>query len=101
MSTQHMEALRRANVIRSARSFMRRRIGEADRSLSPRLAAGVVLEVPPEAESMPAFDLLKSINGYGVVRARKVLRAAGVPEHRDLASLTDRQRAALAERLSP
>jgi hypothetical protein len=67
---QHIRALERANRVRLA-----------------------------EAETMQVCDLLLSQRRWGHQRARKVLSAIPISENKELGSLTERQRLALAQKL--
>lgn len=89
---QHLRALERANRVRLARAEMKRDI--ADGNLS---ASEVILGCPWQAHSMSISDLLMSQNRWGHARCRRLLNAIGVPENKPVGTLTERQRAALAE----
>jgi hypothetical protein len=93
---QHIRALARANEVRLARAELKRGVahGRID-------VADVVLNPPPEAESMMIADLLMSQRRWGVTRCRKLLQLIPVSENKTVGSMTDRQRRALAALLSP
>jgi hypothetical protein len=91
---QHLQALERANRVRLARAALKRRVAHGDVAV-----AEVLLSRPWEAESMEVCDLLLSQRRWGMMRARKVLAAIPIPEHKHIGSLTDRQRNALARKL--
>lgn len=93
---QHMRALARANEVRLARAELKRRIARGQVSV-----AEVVLDSPWEAESMTVSDLLMSQRRWGLTRCRKVLQAVPLSENKTLGSMTERQRRALADLLSP
>jgi hypothetical protein len=92
---QHLMALRRANEVRLARAELKRRIGS--QALS---AASVVLECPWEADSMEISDILMSQRRWGRARCRRLLLSLGMPENKQLGTLTQRQRFELAAVLS-
>jgi len=92
---QRTEALARANRARIARAEVKRRI--ADGAVS---AAEVILFHPREIESMPVGDVLTSQRHWGGVRCRRLLLATGLEESKPIGSMTERQRRALAARLS-
>src|SRR4051812_37795861 len=92
---QHLIALQRANEVRLARAELKRRI--ASQGLS---AAQVVLECPWEADSMEISDVLMSQRRWGRARCRRVLLSLGMPENKQLGTLTQRQRFELAAVLS-
>jgi len=91
---QHMRALARANEIRLARAALKRRVA-AD-TLS---AAEVVMDSPPEAESMTIAELLSSQRRWGRARSRRLLNLLDLKENKSLGSLTERQRCLLAGEL--
>ena len=91
---QHLRALELANRVRLARARLKRRIAAGE-----LLASEVVSSCPWEAQSMSISDLLMSQKRWGLARCRRVLVAIGVPENKQVGTLTDRQRAALAAEL--
>jgi hypothetical protein len=88
---QHLQALEYANRVRLARARMKRRIGAGELS-----AAEVVLSCPWQAHSMSISDLLMSQKRWGRARCRRLLVSLGVPENKQVGTLTERQRLALA-----
>ena len=93
---QHLQALRHANRVRLARAEMKRRIAAGDLPVSE-----VVLECPWQTESMSISDLLMSQKRWGRARCRRLLLSIGVPENKEIGTLTDRQRLALVSMLLP
>ena len=92
---QHLRALREANRVRLARAEMKREIAAGG------LAAGdVILSCPWQAHSMSISDLLMSQKRWGRARCRRLLMSIGVPENKQVGTLTERQRVALAGVLS-
>lgn len=92
---QHMRALARANRVRLARAELKRQVSEGESGV-----AQVVLECPWEAESMAIADLLMSQHRWGRTRCRRFLAAIPMSETKTVGSMTERQRHALAARLS-
>ena len=92
---QHMRALSQANRVRLARAELKRQI--ADGSLT---VAEVVQACPWEAASMSIADLLLSQHRWGRTRCRRFLTSIPMSETKTVSSMTDRQRQALAARLS-
>ncbi len=92
---QHMQALQRANKVRLARAELKRQVASQATTV-----ADVVLECPWEAESMELSDLLMSQRRWGRARCRRVLISVGLPENKQIGTLTARQRQALAAVLS-
>jgi hypothetical protein len=92
---QHLRALHHANRVRLARAELKRRIAAEDTS-----AASVVLNCPWEASSMEISDLLMAQRRWGRARCRRLLLSLGLPENKQLGTLTARQRQALAALLT-
>jgi hypothetical protein len=92
---QHLRALEHANRVRLARAELKRRVAAGDVSVSD-----VVLESAWEARSMELSELLMSQKRWGRERCRRLLLALGIPENKQVGTLTDRQRGALAAMLS-
>src|SRR4051794_33561899 len=92
---QHLRALERANRVRLARAELKRQVLSQATTV-----VDVVLECPWEAESMELSDLLMSQRRWGRARCRRVLLALGLPENKQIGTLTDRQRRALAAALA-
>ncbi|HVL94360.1 MAG TPA: hypothetical protein VM266_00730 [Solirubrobacteraceae bacterium] len=90
-----MRALRQANRVRLARAELKRQIAEGDRTV-----AEVVSECPWEASSMTIADLLMSQHRWGRTRCRRFLASIPMSETKTVGSMTERQRATLAARLS-
>jgi hypothetical protein len=88
---QHLRALEYANRVRLARARMKRKITAGELS-----AADVVLTCPWQAQSMSISDLLMSQKRWGRTRCRRLLVSLGVPENKQIGTLTERQRLALA-----
>ena len=92
---QHLKALERANEVRLARAAMKRQVAAGERS-----AAEVIIDSPWEAESMSVSELLMSQRRWGRTRCRRVLLSLGLPENKQIGTMTERQRIALAAMLS-
>src|ERR671917_1001282 len=88
---QHLQALEYANRVRLARARMKRRIAAGELS-----AGEVILSCPWQAHSMSISDLLMSQKRWGRARCRRLLVSLGVPENKQVGTLTERQRLALA-----
>jgi len=91
---QHLRALARANEVRLARAELKRRVLDQEVSV-----AEIVLEPPPEAETMTVADLLMSQKRWGDTRCRKFLGAIPMSEAKTVGAMTQRQRLAVAEAL--
>ncbi len=92
---QHLKALERANRVRLARAALKRQVAAGERS-----AAEVILNSPWEAESMSVSELLMSQRRWGRTRCRRILLSLGLPENKQIGTLTERQRTALAATLA-
>jgi hypothetical protein len=92
---QHLRALEYANRVRLARARMKRKIASGDLS-----AAEVVLTCPWYAHSMAINSLLMSQRRWGRARCKRLLVSLTIPENKQIGTLTERQRLALAAVLS-
>jgi len=92
---QHLKALERANRVRLARAALKRQVASGERS-----AAQVIMASPWEAESMSLSELLMSQRRWGRTRCRRILLSLGLPENKQIGTMTERQRSALAAMLS-
>ena len=88
---QHLRALQRANQVRLARAELKRQVAGEEIS-----ASQVILDCPWEAASMSISDLLMCQRRWGRARCRRLLISLGVPENKQIGTLTERQRSALA-----
>ena len=88
---QHLHALARANRVRLARAELKRQIAAEEIS-----ASQVILDCPWEAASMSISDLLMCQRRWGRARCRRLLISLAVPENKEIGTLTQRQRGALA-----
>jgi hypothetical protein len=92
---QHLRALQHANRVRLARAELKRRIAAQESS-----AAEVILHCPWEAASMDISDVLMAQRRWGRARCRRLLLSLGLPENKQVGTLTARQRQALAALLT-
>ena len=88
---QHLKALEHANKVRLARASMKREVAAGSLPV-----AEVILSCPWQAHSMSISDLLMSQKRWGRARCRRLLISLGVPENKQIGTLTERQRLALA-----
>jgi hypothetical protein len=91
VAPQCLAALERANDVRLARAQLKRRIRAGGLA-----AAEVILTSPSETRTMSVGELLISQRGWGRVRARRLLQSLAVPENKQIGTLTERQRVAIA-----
>ena len=92
---QRVQALARANRIRHVRADLKRRIADGHTS-----AAEVILRHQWEVESMPLAQVLTSQRHWGNARCRRFLTPMRLSERKTIGSMTERQRLAVAARLS-
>ena len=91
---QYMEALRRANEVRLARTQTRQKVAEGELSVGE-----VILSCPRELRNMTLFELLTAQRRWGAKRSRDLLGELGLPENKLLGTMTERQRRLVADRL--
>jgi hypothetical protein len=88
---QQLRALEFANRVRLARARMKRKVAGGELA-----AAEVIMSCPWQAHTMEVSDLLMSQRRWGRTRCRRLLVSLGVPENKQIGTLTERQRLALA-----
>jgi hypothetical protein len=88
---QSMRALEYANRVRLARAEVKKRVAAGE--LCP---GEVILTCPWQVQTMEISDLLISQKRWGRTRCRRLLQSLGVPENKQIGTLTERQRLALA-----
>jgi hypothetical protein len=87
---QRMEALQRANAIRTQRATLKKDLA-AGRASIERL-----LSDPPEwLETAKVFDMLLAVPKYGRVKANKVLTQCRISPSKTFGGLSERQRTEL------
>jgi len=88
--TQRMEALRRANDIRTRRARLKRDLKAGRESIHTLL-----LEPPEYLETAKVFDLLLAVPKYGRVKVNKILAHCRIAPSKTIGGLSDRQRSEL------
>lgn len=91
---QRRDALRAANVIRSERALLKRRLKRREVSV-----CDVLLDPPEWAATMKVIDLLLAVPKVGRVKASKVLNVARVSPSKTLGGMSARQRAEIVSML--
>ena len=87
---QRMDALQRANHIRTQRAQLKRDLRAG------KVAIHTLLATPPEyLETAKVFDMLMAVPKYGRVKANKVLQQCRISPSKTVGGLSDRQRAEL------
>jgi hypothetical protein len=91
---QRMDALRRANDIRTRRAKLKPAVkaGRQD-------AASLILNPPDYLESMKALDLVLCLPKHGRVKATKALNSSRISPVKTLGGMTQRQREELVRAL--
>src|SRR5438270_1401348 len=88
--TQRMEALRRANDIRTRRARLKRDLKAGRESIHTLL-----LEPPEYLETAKVFDLLLAVPKYGRVKVNRILTQCRISPSKTIGGLSQRQRAEL------
>lgn len=92
---QRMEALRRANDVRSERARLKEQLRNREISITE------ILDNPPECvHTAKVFDLVLAVPKYGRVKASKLLERCRVSSSKTVNGLTPRQRKELLDMLS-
>jgi hypothetical protein len=87
---QRMEALQRANEIRTKRAALKRDLKAGRASIQ------TLLDKPPDfIETAKVFDMLLAVPKYGRVKVSKVLQVCRISPSKTIGGLSERQRAEL------
>ena len=85
-----MEALQRANDIRTRRASLKRDLKAG------RVSIHLLLMEPPDyIETAKVFDMLLAVPKYGRVKVNKVLQVCRISPSKTIGGLSERQRAEL------
>jgi len=87
---QRMEALQRANDIRSRRAQLKRDLKAGRTSI-----AKLLLDPPDYVMTAKVFDLLLAVPKYGRVKVSKILSLCRISPSKTLGGLSERQRGEL------
>jgi hypothetical protein len=91
---QRMEALQRANEIRTRRAQLKRDLKAGRHSIHDLL-----LEPPEFVETAKVFDMLLAVPKYGRVKVNKVLQQCRISPSKTIGGLSQRQRTELVSML--
>jgi hypothetical protein len=91
---QRMDALERANKIRTARAKLKRDLKAGKVSIHQLL-----LKPPSYLETAKVFDMLLAVPKYGRVKANKVLVQCRISPSKTIGGLSERQRTELVSML--
>jgi len=89
-----MEALQRANEIRTKRAALKRDLKAGRASIHLLL-----MEPPDYIETAKVFDMLLAVPKYGRVKVNKVLQVCRISPSKTIGGLSERQRAELISML--
>ena len=92
---QRMEALQRANEIRTSRAQLKRDLKSGRASIHRLL-----LDPPEWVETAKVFDMLLAVPKYGRVKVNKVLVQCRISPSKTIGGLSERQRSELVSLLS-
>ena len=87
---QRMEALTKANEIRTARAQLKRDLKAGKISIQKLL-----LDPPEYLETAKVFDMMLAVPKYGRVKVNKILQTCRISPSKTIGGLSDRQRAEL------
>ena len=91
---QRMEALERANEIRTRRAQLKR-----DLKAGKSKVETLLLDPPDYVLSAKAFDMILAVPKYGRVKANKILTQCRISPSKTIGGLSERQRAELVSQL--
>jgi len=91
---QRMEALKRANGIRSARARLKKDLKAGKASIH-----SLLLDPPEYVQTAKVFDMLLAVPKYGRVKANRVLNQCRISPSKTIGGLSERQRTELVSLL--
>lgn len=87
---QRLDALARANLIRTERARLKRELKAG------RISIHMLLQNPPEyVETAKVFDMLLAVPKYGRVKVNKILANCRISPSKTIGGLSERQRSEL------
>src|ERR671922_1839236 len=89
---QRMEALKRANDIRSARARLKKDLKGGKASIH-----ALLLDPPDYVQTAKVFDMLLAVPKYGRVKVNKVLTSCRISPSKTIGGLSERQRVELVQ----
>ncbi|HEX8649157.1 MAG TPA: integration host factor, actinobacterial type [Thermoleophilaceae bacterium] len=92
--TQRMEALQRANQIRTRRAELKRDLKAGRKQIHPLL-----LDPPEYLQTAKVFDLLLAVPKYGRVKVNRILTQCRISPSKTIGGLSQRQRTELVSYL--
>ncbi|MDX6718262.1 MAG: hypothetical protein QOJ63_516 [Solirubrobacteraceae bacterium] len=85
--TQRLDALERANVVRTKRAALKRDLKAGRKSIHTLL-----MDPPDYVETAKVFDMLLAVPKYGRVKVNKVLTQCRISPSKTIGGLSQRQR---------
>jgi S13-like H2TH domain len=85
--TQRMEALKRANEIRTRRARLKRELKAGRTQIH-----GLLLDPPEYVQTAKVFDLLLAVPKYGRVKVNRILTHCRISPSKTIGGLSERQR---------
>ena len=92
--TQRMDALQRANEIRTRRASLKRELKAGRTQIH-----GLLLNPPEYLQTAKVFDLLLAVPKYGRVKVNRILTQCRISPSKTIGGLSERQRAELVAQL--
>lgn len=87
---QRMDALSKANEIRTARAQLKRDLKSGRVSIQR-----LILDPPEYLETAKVFDMMLAVPKYGRVKVNKILQTCRISPSKTIGGLSDRQRTEL------
>jgi hypothetical protein len=91
---QRMEALRRANDIRTARAKLKKDLKASRASINT-----ILLDPPEYVLTAKVFDMLLAVPKYGRVKTNRILNQCRISPSKTIGGLSERQRTELVSQL--
>lgn len=91
---ERMDALKRANEIRTARTKLKKDLKEGRRNIHE-----ILLDPPDYVLTAKVFDILLAVPKYGRVKANRILNKVRISPSKTIGNLSERQRAELVSQL--
>ena len=91
---QRMEALKRANDIRTARAKLKKDLKASRASIQ-----AILLDPPEYVMTAKVFDMLLAVPKYGRVKTNRILNQCRISPSKTIGGLSERQRAELVAQL--
>jgi len=92
--TQRLDALNRANLVRTRRAQLKKDLKAGRASIH-----SLLLDPPSYVETAKVIDMLLAVPKYGRVKAGKVLQQCRISPSKTIGGLSERQRAELVSLL--